>query len=31
VVRMKDGQLSVTPEPLPAMPPELQKLFEEKK
>ena len=31
VVRMKDGHLSVTPEPLPAMPPELQKLFEEKK
>jgi succinate dehydrogenase / fumarate reductase flavoprotein subunit len=31
VVRMKDGELSVTPEPLPAMPPELQKLFEEKK
>jgi succinate dehydrogenase / fumarate reductase flavoprotein subunit len=31
VVRMTDGQLSVTQEPLPAMPPELQALFQEKK
>jgi succinate dehydrogenase / fumarate reductase flavoprotein subunit len=31
VVRMKDGQLGVSQEPLPAMPPELQRLFEEKK
>jgi succinate dehydrogenase / fumarate reductase flavoprotein subunit len=31
VVRMKDGQLEVTQEPLPAMPPDLQALFEEKK
>jgi succinate dehydrogenase / fumarate reductase flavoprotein subunit len=31
VVRMKDGQLDVTQEPLPTMPPDLQALFEEKK
>jgi succinate dehydrogenase / fumarate reductase flavoprotein subunit len=31
VVRMRDGQLSVTQEPLPEMPPEFHKLFEEKK
>jgi len=31
VVRMRDGQLTVTPEPLPAMPSELGTLFEEKK
>ncbi len=30
VVRMRDGQLTVTQEPLPAMPPELRKLLEEK-
>jgi succinate dehydrogenase / fumarate reductase flavoprotein subunit len=31
VVRMRDGQLSVSQEPLPEMPPELRKLLEEKK
>jgi succinate dehydrogenase / fumarate reductase flavoprotein subunit len=31
VVRMRDGQLTVTQEPLPAMPSELGTLFEEKK
>ena len=31
VVRMRDGELTVTQEPLAAMPPELQELFEEKK
>jgi succinate dehydrogenase / fumarate reductase flavoprotein subunit len=31
VVRMRDGQLTVAQEPLPAMPPELGTLFEEKK
>jgi succinate dehydrogenase / fumarate reductase flavoprotein subunit len=31
VVRMRDGQLSVSQEPLPEMPPELRGLFEEKK
>jgi succinate dehydrogenase / fumarate reductase flavoprotein subunit len=31
VVRMRDGQLQVTQEPLPAMPAELSTLFEEKK
>jgi len=31
VVRMRDGQLQVTQEPLPAMPTELATLFEEKK
>jgi succinate dehydrogenase / fumarate reductase flavoprotein subunit len=31
VVRMRDGELSVTQEPLPVIPPELQKLLEEKK
>ena len=31
VVRMRDGQLQVTQEALPAMPPELGTLFEEKK
>jgi succinate dehydrogenase / fumarate reductase, flavoprotein subunit len=30
VVRMKDGQLEVAQEPLPALPPDLQALFEEK-
>src|SRR5207249_9597512 len=29
--RLEDGCLEVTPSPLPAMPPELQVLFEEKK
>jgi succinate dehydrogenase / fumarate reductase flavoprotein subunit len=31
VVRMRDGQLTVAQEPLPAMPPELRTLFEDKK
>ena len=31
VVRMRDGELTVTQEPLAAMPPDLQTLFEEKK
>ena len=31
VVRMRDGELTVTQEPLPAVPSELQKLLEEKK
>jgi succinate dehydrogenase / fumarate reductase flavoprotein subunit len=30
VVRQRDGEISVTPEPLPEMPPELRALFEEK-
>jgi succinate dehydrogenase / fumarate reductase flavoprotein subunit len=31
VVRMRDGELTVTQEPLTAMPPDLRTLFEEKK
>jgi succinate dehydrogenase / fumarate reductase flavoprotein subunit len=31
VVRMRDGQLTVTQEALPVMPPELEPLLEEKK
>jgi succinate dehydrogenase / fumarate reductase flavoprotein subunit len=30
VIRLRDGETSVTPEPLPEMPPELRALFEEK-
>jgi succinate dehydrogenase / fumarate reductase flavoprotein subunit len=30
VIRQRDGETSVTPEPLPEMPPELRALFEEK-
>jgi hypothetical protein len=30
VIRLRDGETSVTAEPLPEMPPELRALFEEK-